>query len=54
MKTELINSVLEETDMKNINSENKETRNSHMKRDSSDLRKLKGALILTNKFLREK
>lgn len=38
--------------MENINSENKGTRNSHIKRDNSDLRKLKGALISTNKFFK--
>ena len=39
MKTQLINAVLEKVDMKNINSKNKETRNSRIKRDNNDLRK---------------
>ena len=39
MKTQLINAVLEKVDMKNINSKNKETRNSRIERDNNDLRK---------------
>ena len=38
MKTQLINAVLEKVDMKNINSENKETRNSRIERDNNDLK----------------
>ena len=38
MKTQLINSVLVKVDMKNINSENKETRNSRIERDNNDLK----------------
>ena len=44
MKTQLINSVLDKVDMKNINSENKETRNSCIERDNNDLKKLKNAI----------
>ena len=40
MKTQLINAILEKVDMKNINSENKETRNSHIKRNKNDLKKV--------------
>ena len=52
MKIELINSVLEEADMNNINSENKETRNSHIKKDNSDLKNLKDAIISIIKFFK--
>ena len=38
MKTQLINAVLEKVDMKNIYSENKETRNSRIERDNNDLK----------------
>ena len=38
MKTQLINAVLEKVDMKNINSENKETRHSRIERDNNDLK----------------
>ena len=44
MKTQLINSVLDKVDMKNINSENKETRNSCIERDNNDLKKLQNAI----------
>ena len=47
MKTQLINAVLEEVDMKNINSEKKETRNSRIERDNNDLKELKNAIIST-------
>ena len=47
MKTQLITAVLEKEDIKNINSENKEMRNSRIKRDSNDLKKLKSAITST-------
>ena len=49
MKTQLINAVLEKVDTKNINSENKETRNSRIKRDINDLKKLKNGITSTIK-----
>ena len=49
MKAQLINAVLEKVDMKNINSENKETRNSRIERDNNDLKKLKNAITSTIK-----
>ena len=36
MKTQLINAVLEKVYMKNINSENKETRNTRIEGDSNE------------------
>ena len=50
MKAQLINAVLEKVDMKNINSENKETRNSRIERDNNDLKKLKNAITSTIKI----
>ena len=47
MKTQLINAVLEKADMKNINSENKEKRNSRIERDNNNLKKLKSAITST-------
>ena len=47
MKTQLINAVLEKVDMKNINSENKEKRNSRIERDNNNLKKLKSAIAST-------
>ena len=47
MKTQLINAALEKVDMKNINSENKETRNSRIDRNNNDLKKLKNAITST-------
>ena len=44
MKTQLINAVLEKVDMKNINSKNKETRNSRIERDNNDLKKSKNTI----------
>ena len=49
MKTQLINAVLEKVDMKNINSENKETRKSRIERDNNDLKKLKNGITSTIK-----
>ena len=46
IKTQLINAVLVKVDMKNINSENKQKRNSCIKRDNSDFKKLKCAITL--------
>ena len=47
MKNQLINTVVEKIDMENINSGNKETRNSHIQRDKDDIKKLKGAITST-------
>ena len=47
MKFRLINTVLEKVDMKNINSETKEKRNSCIVGDNNDLKKLKGAITST-------
>ena len=49
MKAQLIHAVLEKVEMKNINSENKETRNSRIERDNNDLKKLKNAITSTIK-----
>ena len=46
-KTQLINTALEKVDMKNINCENKETRNSRFERDNKDIKKLKGVITST-------
>ena len=54
MKTQLITAVLEKEDIKNINSENKEMRNSRIERDSNDLKKLKSAITSTvNSFKKD-
>ena len=55
MKIQLINTALEKVDMKNINSESKETRNSRIERDNNDLKKLKGAITSTiNPFKKDR
>ena len=41
------NIYVEKVDIKNINSGNKETRNSQIERDKDDLKKLKGAITST-------
>ena len=47
VKTQLITTALEKEDMKNINSGNKETRNSRIERDNNNLKKLKSATTST-------
>ena len=55
MKIQLINTALEKVDMKNINSESKETRNSRIERDNNGLKKLKGAITSTiNPFKKDR
>ena len=42
-----------EVNVKSIDSENKETENSHMERDNSDLKKLKGVITSTINSLKK-
>ena len=54
MKTQLINTVLEKVDIKNINSENKEKRNKYIQWDKKVLKKLKVAITsIINPFKKD-
>ena len=52
MKTQLINAALEKVDMKNINSEKRNKKQSHRKR-KDDLKKLKNAITSQLTLLRK-